>query len=457
MSSMTTDLIAAESAEHAVIGSILIDAAGYAAGRDLDGHPTPDREPYRDNALAVAKARLTPDDFTLIECRVIYEAMLAADADGVAVDVVSLAPYLDWQDNFGLLVRLGDPNVTPSAANVGLYVHQVADATARRRLQLTAEGMAVFAADTTESLSAVLDRAEDGVAEARKSAAVDVKAFDLLAEIEDTRASLDGRDESQWRWQTGVDFIDKRFGGIGIGEHWVVGGRSGHMKTALACNIMLGTLQAGHRTVMFRYEENRRRMYLRLASLVAGVPYCVEPYSEAAGVIDEALSQLADFDGLLEVHLGLNMPQCEGVVQRFKPSLVIYDTLQAMTEAVGKAHEARRDLEVQSICQHASRLCMTPGNEHAALLISQLQKGEGQPTMRQLRETAAIGENADVALLLWWPYKERDMADPDKIVIRVGKQRDGLPGKTVCYIEPTTQRFGARMQRDAADMFLSTL
>ena len=448
-------VIADEAAEHAVIGSILIDA-------------TTD-PPYRESALALAKRRLTPADFRDQGCRSIFEAMLDADANGRRVDVVTLGPslarrgFFDAEAGRELLTRIADPDVTPSAANITLYVEQVAEASARRRLALAGREMQALADDPSEAVADVLAKAESGLAEAKRVATADGDDFDIGEITRAIRDRLAGIDGGRRRWRTGVEAIDRHFGGIGLGEHWVIGGRSGHMKTALATNVLWATLESGQPAAMFRFEESRERMLLRLASLNSGVPYggvdAGNLTPDDVDAFDAALVSMAErYRGLLEVHMGMSLAHIEGTIARLKPALVVIDTLQAAADQIGRRHKDRRDLEIQSICQSVARLCTQPGLEHAAIVVSQLQKGTGQPSMRDLRESGSIEESADAVILLWWPRKERDDVDADKVVLRVGKNRiTGPPGLAVCEVDPGTQRFGRLIPKDAAEMFLEAL
>jgi len=438
-------------AERAVIGSILVDSASPGE--------------YEFNAFVVAKARLTSASFTDPDCRLVFDAMLLADADRKPVDLVTIGDYLQVLGFFkqagayGILDDFASESNMPSAARVGHYVHLVAQAAARRHLQATWAALSARADDQYETVSELLDEAEQGVKAARKAASEDTGAFDLVGTVNALRARLSGHDDSAWRWRTGVEEIDHWIGGIGVGEHWVFGGRSGHMKTAAACNVMAATLAGGHRVAMFRYEEQVEHILLRLASLECGVAYGDIDQPAAGDALDAALAELSGrYGGLLEIHAGLDLPVIEGVIARFKPNLVVYDTLQAMADQTSKGHGERRDLQVQSICQFVSRLAIMPGNQHAAILISQLQKGVGRPTMRELRESGAIEESADVVVLLWWPSKDHDHAARERVVVQVGKNRvNGKLGRGVSEIDAGTQRFGARLSAPAADCFLGSL
>ena len=430
--------------ERAVIGSILVDAQSV--------------PPYQHRALALARLQLQPVDFLDTDCRTIYEAMIECDSDGLPVDVVTLAPYLEkrgWLDTddpgsdgdpYMFLWDVVNPEHMPCAANVEMYVRLVAGASARRQIAELGQWQCHQANDMSTPINDVLDASEDRLAEARERVRDHVGEYDLAAAVERARARLSTAGE--WRWKVLTAGLDGYFGGIGQGQQWVIGGRSGHMKTALAVNIAWQTMQAGHRVLINRYEESEDSMLLRLASLESGESYGAmqreQVAEQAMANFDAGLKgMVGKYGNLLRCTMGLSFARIEGIVAEWKPALVIYDTIQAMADQLAEGSDRRRDLQVQRVCQHAARLCAMPDAGHAAILISQLQKGRGQPTMAELRESGAIEEAADVVLLLHWPYKEDSGATRNQIILRVGKNRlTGQLGIIKCAVDPGTQRFG---------------
>jgi len=447
-------MIQAEAAERAVVGSILVDAASG----------------YRFGALAAARLHLQPDDFSDGDCRELYEIILEADGDGSPYDIVALGPYLQrhgWgpaHSGTALLIECGTCGVVPSAAHAEWYAEQVAAASQRRAVVGIGNDLAADAEDPTAVVSSLVERAEQGVADVRAATRRKAEGYDLAVGVERTRARLMGEGDDGWSWRTQIPVVDRHFGGMGVGQQWVIGGRSGHMKTALALQLAWETMQAGHRVLMCRYEESEDSMIRRLASLESGVAYGDMASDDAREAdvreFDAALRALPTrFGSLLRIHMGLSLAAIEGIAADWKPTLIIYDTLQAMADQLAGGSDRRRDLQVQRVCQFAARLCAADTNQHAAILISQLQKGSGQPTMAELRESGAIEETADAVLLLWWPYKERGApCRQDTIVVKVGKNRlTGRLGTLPCDVVPGTQRFGALLSEAEKANFLMTV
>jgi len=439
-------------AEMAVIGSIFLDAAMAC----------------RDGALLKAKARLRAEDFYSADPRGIFEAILRADADGFPVDVVTMAPRLratgQWEaeELHGILTAFGDGTVVPSSANVSAYIEQVAEASAWRQLAAHTKGALAKANDPTVSFTEAVAELTSAISESQRHYA-GRGGFDLGESVDEAIAALDGDGDSARRWATGIPAIERITGGFRPGQHWVIGARSQHCKTAMACNMTLACLRQGGSVVMFRYEETVAAVLYRLASQLSGVPYSVAlgelATQEDRETFRAGLEQLKDkYADALDIEVGLDLPAAEAIIAERRPWLVIYDTLQAAAQQLQGRHEGRHDLNIGAICGNVSRLALA--HEHAAVVISQLKKDSvGIPTMVTLRESGAIEEAADIVLLCWWPQVEREVREDDPAknyyVIKLGKNRvRGMRPTLVCELDPGTQKFGPALPQGAAKEFV---
>ena len=409
--------------------------------------------------LPAVKAIVQPGDFHDMDCRLVFEAMLTLDGAGSPIDDVTVGDALRAK-GVGSVAGMLEPILTavPSSAHAAHYAAVVARYAARRRLLEASITLGERAVNEAEPVELTIEWAREELALAA-AASGQGERFDLATEVSEAIASL-SPDTGKRRWMTGVDALDYCTGGFAPGQHWVIGGRSQHAKTSLAVNMMLACLGAGGSVVMARYEETAREVLLRMASQASGIPHSdarlrrLSEYDAQSFVT--ALDALNQFGGRLTILVGEPLAAVEATVQARRPWLVIYDTLQAMALQQAEG-EHRHDLAVGRICGFASRLALR--YEHAAVTVSQLQKGTtGVPSMTNLRESGAIEESADVAVLSWWPFVEQgDSVCQDRIVLKLGKNRPGgtLP-KTVSGIIPGTQRVTEKLSRDDATDFLET-
>jgi len=430
-------------AEIAVLGSVLLDNATLAAVR------------------AVIKA----DDFYSPDHQAIFSAMEAMADEGKPVDAVTLAAKLreqgDLEDVGGTAYLTTILEKTPSAANAEFYARIVADAAGRRRVLAAATGLMRRVYDPTSTEE---ERAE-AVGKVLEAGATREPAFDLQAAVDAALAEVDAAADPQSAetMPTGIPVLDRNTGGLRRGQFWVIGGRPQHGKTALTVNIFDAALKRGERVLNVRYEERPEDILMRLASLRSGVPYG----EIRSGVADnphdvesfrQALSDLKpELDGKLVVLMHPSLAKIEAEVQRFKPAIVVLDTLQKATHAVGQARTDRHDLEVARLTAWLGGLA---GKYDAAVIaVSQVGRAmlresrKGLPRLEHLKESGAIEEDADVVVLCYWPRKEMLLGNdtpPGVYVLDLAKNRPtGFTGPLVCGINPATQKL-APLDLDAA-------
>lgn len=393
-------------AEQAVIGSVLLDPS----------------------CLVVVRSIIATGDFYHPDNQAIFTAMLGLAEEGQPIDLVTVVGKLRAS---GELERIGGPDTvidamerTPSAANVESYAGTVADKARRRRMISAATQAMQTAYDVTSTEEELIQAAGD----VPPAAVLDRAGFDLELAVEKAKRAFDPEAVGV-SWSSGMPWLDSAIGRIKSGLVWIIAGRSGHMKTALALAVMRWILDAGGKVAMFRYEESVNAVLHRLAGLWSGIPPSDLELEQASPADRERFMATLDwikasFKGRIGVYMGASVPKVEAVLGSALPHVVIYDTLQAMAQRLSEGSaEKRRDLTVAKICDLAASYAQRYG--HTAILVSQLRKGtKGQPTMDDLRESGAIEEGADKALLLWYPVRELgDKADRTKLVIRVGKNR----------------------------------
>lgn len=410
----------------------------------------------REEAAKQARLLLTVEDFYADAHRDVFAAMMSLhELDGL-VDGQRLVQMLVdlhlWNDGIEELV---DKLLSfPSPARVMTYIGELKRLSRRRgladALRVAVDHLDNAPLTKTEDVLAGLDAA---LATARQGYSVEREGA-IGPHVDAARLALKERGESGATWTTGIPPLDGWIGGFSRGQHWVVAGRSQHGKTALALNMALATIQAGWRVLICRFEENAHAMIVRLAALLSGIPYSDITAHKASEAdehhFDQAFIRLRDEYGAgLRVLVGCDLGKAEAVISEFRPSLVVWDTIQAMGLQLGGPHK-RHDLNVGDICGSISRMALA--YDHAAVAISQLRKSTtGIPTMVDLRESGAIEEAADVVAFCWWPCVERgDDVDSQFYLLKVAKNRvNGQRGRAVCHIHPPTQKFGERL--DAED------
>jgi len=402
-----------------------------------------------DNAcLTGVRGILHVKDFYHPDHQMIFQAMCdLADAGG-PIDLTTLNTRLTAS---GQIERIGGwlelchlMEQTPSAANVESYAQTVAEKAGRRREIAAATHVLHLGYDLTSTAE---ERAE-AIRALAMAGQVPNSQFDLVADC--TAAEHELFEASAGSiWGTGNSVLDTAIEGFMVGSCMIIGGRSQHCKTALACNFALTTMISGGRVVMFRYEERKALIYRRLASLISNVPYGGVRHAEDMNKLAfiEALRAIGtQYGHLLRVYVGMPPDMIPGILDKEKPCMVIYDTLQAMATQFPLVK--RGDKPDRDIAHHSGQIRKLATDErfpHQAITISQLTKDVvGLPMLRQLRQSGSIEEDADTILFSWWPWAETQQEGTQpELVIKVAKAREtGCKKNYGVHIEPGTQKLG---------------
>ena len=410
---------------------------------------------WLDNSLVPRVAGLLSEaDFYAPQHQLTFRAICGLVTEGKPVDAVTLPDRLRAEGTFervGWLELLAMLEGCPSAAMVDHYAGIVREKAQRRRLIKAATDMARKAYDETEGIADTVAAAQEDIG--KVCADSNTEDDDLEDIAVRARAEVEGLHQGSARWSTGIDWLDGITGGLTHDQGWVVMGKSGHCKTAMALNIALGVMGQGGTVCFFRWEERREVMVLRLASLLSGVPYTDVRRREATPhdlqtFLNTVTTAGRDYRTRLFIYRGLNLAQIEAAIVKRQPWLCVYDTIQAASMQIPKASEW------EGFDKHVGRLSGAIAGfrgryRHASLIVSQLNS-DGQE-----RESKAIREDNDVAFDIFWPHKEDTNREEDKIVVRFRKNRPGgVEPATVCHINPGTQRFGAKLPDDAERAFL---
>lgn len=440
--------------------------------RALDAEVTALGSVFLDNeALPALRAHLDAEDFYDPTHGTIFKAMCSVADAGEHVNYVSVADCLKASGDLervggaAYLIELADK--TPSAAQAEGFARIVAKHARRRRIIDACH----FAAQLQSDPTATEDERAKALAEVLGAAASRGPAFDLDAAVDATLAEVDAATDLEGgaRLLTGIDAIDRNTGGIPRGHVWQLGGRTQHGKTATAINIMDSVLAGGHAVLWCLHDGRRADVLMRLASLRSGVPYG-EVRIGGDGLNPDDLAQFrqaldgfrTDLEGRLSILEYPTLAQIEGEAQRLRPALVIVDTVQKTVHAVGGRKTDRHDLEVARLTAWLSRLAGR--YDLAVLALSQIGRSmfksgqKGLPRLEHLKESGAIEEDADVVVLVYWPWKQALLGPDtpaDRYVIDLAKNRHaGFTGVLATSIDPGTQRL-AGLSREDEDAFIA--
>ena len=424
-----------------------------------------------DDRLPILRAHLDAGDFYSPDHGAIFDAMCKVADAGQSVNYVTVgdalkaAAHLERVGGTAYLIDLREQ--TPSAARAEDFAGIVAKHARRRRII----DKCLFAAQVHGDDTTTEDERAGTLAAVLDAGAAREPAFDLDACVDATLAEVDAAADPDGgdRMLTGVECLDRNTGGMRRGDLWIIGGRTQHAKTATTMNIADAALCRSDKVLLSWYEQRPEDVTMRLASLRSGIAYgdirtgaaCGNP-DDLARFRDTLDGLRTDLEGILSVQMYPTLAQIEREVQRFKPALVILDTIQKATHAVGRGKTDRHDLEVARLTAWLGRLAGR--YDLAVVAVSQIGRSmyrsgrNGLPRLEHLKESGAIEEDADVVVLCYWPWKEmlmRENTPQGRYVLNLAKNRyAGFTGILAASIDPGTQRL-AVLSREDEDAFVA--
>lgn len=231
-----------------------------------------------------------------------------------------------------------------------------------------------------------------------------------------------------------TDLDDVLSGGIRKDELLILAGRPSHGKTSLGLGIAKGLAQRGHSTVFFSLEMRSRLLAERLVSWGARVDQSRLRRrflgDRDYGRISQAVGALADLPLYLQdsvATLTEVSAWCERLATEKGVTCVVIDYLQLL---LPERRSSSRENDVAAISRGLKRLA----RDRAVIAISQLNRSpegrrDNRPRLSDLRESGALEQDCDIALLLFQPSQYDDAQELDGIAeVIVAKNRQGPTG-----------------------------
>jgi replicative DNA helicase len=413
-------------AEQSVLGGLLLDNNAWDKAGDL----------------------LADGDFYRHEHRLIYAAIGGLVAATKPADVLTVYEHLQSlgkADEVGGLAYINDlAQSVPSAANIRRYAEIVRDRAVMRQLVTAADQIATQAFNPQgRSADDVLEFAQSilGAMERRKAAqqprTVEAVVMQRLAHIE---AVADGSEAPGW--PTGLPWLDRALnGGLRPGLVYCLAARPGIGKTSLA--LQLGRRQAadGRPVLVLSQEMPEGELADRLLSSVGHIDYgdlqigkmSQEQWSRLAEAVDETRKLpmwIDDQPALGMSEIRIKARQVKGL------RVLVLDYLQLCQ---GTADT--RNSQIEEITRGLKALAKQLGV--AVIVLSQLnrdaaKRAGGEPALANLRDSGAIEQDIDVALMMW-------RINDRLIGFKVEKNRQGRLGRIGLDFDGAVQRWGESM------------
>ncbi len=415
-------------AEQAVIGGLLLDNRAWEQIAD----------------------KLVDEDFYRYDHRLLFAAIRALEAQNSPFDVVTLAEYLEKNDQLeraGGLLYLGRlAKDTPSASNILAYAEIVREKSVLRQLiavgtDISGSGFQPQGRDSRE----LLDEAEKNVfriAEqgARgKSGFQDIKS--LLSKTVDKIDLLFNSNGAITGVSTGFDKFDEMTTGLQEADLVIVAGRPSMGKTTFAMNVAENAAIGNKLPVaVFSMEMPGDALAMRMISSLGRVD---QHHIRTGNLTDEdwaritsAITILSEAKIFIDDTPAMSPNEVRARARRLKRQhglgLIVIDYLQLMQVHGGSENRATEISEISRSLKAMAKELSVPVIALSQLNRSLEQRPDKRPVMSDLRESGAIEQDADLIVFIYRDevYNE-DSPQKGTAEIIIAKQRNGPIGKSI--------------------------
>ena len=246
---------------------------------------------------------------------------------------------------------------------------------------------------------------------------------------------------------SGIEEWDHAFGGLNPGKYYIVAGRPGTGKTALACQIMNNLLQRNLGVLFFSLEMEPVDFYRVTGCQQTQISGNVLKYMTASEQQLDQLSRHAfkikEKPMWIETPVGGNVNALRATIRRMAKQikLIVVDYIQLIHPPKGM-EDWRGTSYISKILRDTAKQTGIP-----MIVLSQLNREcerTEKPSMRNLRESGQLEQDADGILMLY-NDKEKEENNVDMpVCFTVPKTRNGMIGDYYMNFNGQTQTFTTR-------------
>lgn len=442
---MTLKTLADTKAEQAVIGGVLLNPGALPKVVKIIGG-------FHDSA------------FTDPRNHYVFHAMNTLFSEGKGIDPLTIRDKVESYDvaeTLDIMPYLAElSGSVPTAANIEHYAGIVEKFARLRSLEeicRTGGQRAVDSEDPDEIISEIRQRLM-GCETSQRQSLLHIGA--TLPAVMETIATVRKKGEPEGSVYTGLRQLDHIIRGFLPGEYCVLAARPSVGKSALAANIAIHAAKSGKRVLFFSLEMSAESIIERILS--AHGNFNMNEYKDGYGGESYESDAQRAFDGVKDlpifIHDGANLTWDElhsstllDIEKHGKAELIIIDYLQLLSLKHRNKNSSRQD-EVATISRQIKQLARA--TKCPVVALSQLSRAgdTDRPRLSHLRESGAIEQDADYAILISRNGKMTEQGNI-QILIDVAKNRNGMTGEVTVLFKPRTQQFvtmasGQRYERE---------
>lgn len=259
----------------------------------------------------------------------------------------------------------------------------------------------------------------------------------IIGEIEER---FNNKTTTPWGIGTGFSQLDDYLGGLKDGSLYIIAGRPGQGKTAMALSMARNILISGSPVALFSLEMSKKELGMRLMAAHADLDM---KHVYRGTLTKDDFSKLSKASELTmlpifvndRTDLTVNMLRSEArrYVKNHGVRVIIVDYLQL----IAGSREAKKQgtHEVVSEISRGLKL-MAQELEVPVIALAQLNReaersAYSRPQLSMLRSSGSIEQDADSCLFLWEPDEIDEFHETKRINLFIAKNRNGEPNKDV--------------------------
>jgi replicative DNA helicase len=375
--------------------------------------------------LKIGLEMLSADDFvSSLACSFAFEAMVAMSEAEQTVDVASICENVR-PDVYTQIVKMQDDYMATSDTVPAFRQKCVALAALSDRTYAYNEASRIFTAKDKPDGAMLADQMQS-VAErlrVRHSSPVDGNQIGTVAYDAIRMAQNYGKNLIPF----GIPSIDAHIMGMGPGEVFIIGARTGVGKSSLCLYPALSCAMRGKWAVYLTTEMSKEDMAVRMMACMSGVRQNTirgqyKATREEMDLLGDAINAMqkmplyieASADSPATIEKFLAKRAAEGMPVR----VLVVDYIQQLSADRSKNN---RQEELTEISRKLKRMAVK--YQLTVVLAAQLNRAKNEferPTKEYLRESGALENDADMILLLW-----KDMDDKSAMHVNLDKCRRG--------------------------------
>lgn len=395
-------------------------------------------------AVEIAVDKLFANDFFDDRNKIIFNAMFVLNSNGIPIDTVTLANYLETN---GLFTKLGSASYiasyiaaliesVPAFSNVSSYIDIIIDKSMARKIYFFSHEITSNIDNGVPSLR-ILNLLEDFYFQNAPRLNASVKSVEMKTDLQSMYSKIDDVSTSK-RFngiQSGYANLDKIIsGGFEHGDLIILAARPAMGKTAFATNIALKLAKRGVTPLMFSLEMTKEKMMYRFISLESHVAVdkmkTGKLKSHDIERIVASFSALNDLNIIIDDTPGLTIESIRtraiGYKNKYNVGIVFIDHIQLIDT------EEKHHNRVAQLTHISKRLKVLAKELNLPVIaLAQLSRAvesrqDKRPVLSDLRESGSIEQDADIVMFLYRAnYYARKAGASNNTELIIAKNRDG--------------------------------